>query len=128
MSISIQNWGNKKPSNGLAAITKYLEVELGEKHHTADADAQATGLVMSAIINGAIERDWPTNLLDSEKRKTKLQKDNEKFDAEINKFRAAKEEFNYEPYFAPCWFRERRKSGRSRRHIRPICLHSWNQS
>jgi len=89
----IDSEGNKKPSNGLAAITKYLEVELGEKHHTADADAQATGLVMSAIINGAIERDWPTNLLDSEKRKTKLQKDNEKFDAEIKKFRAAKEEF-----------------------------------
>jgi DNA polymerase III epsilon subunit-like protein len=85
--------GNKKPSNGLAAITKYLEVELGEKHHTADADAQATGLVMSAIINGALERDWPTNLLDSEKRKKKLQKDNEKFDAEIKKFRAEKEQF-----------------------------------
>jgi len=89
----IDSEGNKKPSNGLAAITKYLEVELGEKHHTADADAQATGLVMSAIINGAIERDWPTNLLDSEKRKTKLQKDNEKFDAEIKKFRTEKEAF-----------------------------------
>lgn len=89
----IDSEGNKKPSNGLAAITKYLEVELGEKHHTADADAQATGRVMSAIINGALERDWPTNLLDSEKRKNKLQKDNEKFDAEIKKFRAAKEEF-----------------------------------
>ena len=89
----IDSEGHKKPSNGLAAITKYLEVELGEKHHTADADAQATGRVMSAIINGALERDWPTNLLDSEKRKKKLQKDNEKFDAEIKKFRAAKEEF-----------------------------------
>jgi DNA polymerase III epsilon subunit-like protein/N-acetylglutamate synthase-like GNAT family acetyltransferase len=89
----IDSEGNKKPSNGLAAITKYLEVELGEKHHTADADAQATGRVMSAIINGALERDWPTNLLDPEKRKSKLQKDNERFDAEVKKFRTEKEAF-----------------------------------
>jgi DNA polymerase III epsilon subunit-like protein len=89
----IDSEGNKKPSNGLAAITKYLEVELGEKHHTADADAQATGRVMSAIINGALERDWPTNLLDPEKRKSKLQKDNQRFDAEVKKFRTEKEAF-----------------------------------
>ena len=89
----IDSEGNKKPSNGLAAITKYLEVELGKKHHTADADAQATGLVMSAIINGALERDWPTDLLDPEKRKNKLKKDNEKFDANVKKFRTEKEAF-----------------------------------
>jgi len=85
--------GSKKASNGLAAITKYLEVDLGEKHHTADADAQATGLVMSAIINGAIERDWPTNLLDSNKRKNKLKANNDKFESEVKKFREAKASF-----------------------------------
>lgn len=78
--------GNKKPSNGLAAITKYLNVDLGEKHHTADADAEATGLVMSAIIDGAIVNGWSTDVLDKEKRDAKFNSNNAKFAAAVDKF------------------------------------------
>lgn len=78
--------GNKKPSSGLAAITKYLGVDLGEKHHTADADAEATGLVMSAIIDGAIKNNWSADVLDREKRNAKLNANNSKFAAAVEKF------------------------------------------
>lgn len=78
--------GNKKPSNGLAAITKYLNVDLGEKHHTADADAKATGLVMSAIIDGAVKNNWSSDVLDAEKRSIKLDANNKKFAQAIAKF------------------------------------------
>ena len=78
--------GNKKPSNGLAAITKYLNVDLGEKHHTADADAEATGLVMSAIIDGAIINGWSTDVLDKDKRDAKFNSNNAKFAAAVDKF------------------------------------------
>lgn len=85
--------GNKKPSNGLAAITKYLGVDLGEKHHTADADAEATGLVMSAIIDGAIKNNWSTDVLDREKRSQKLQANNAKFADAVEKFEQDVAEF-----------------------------------
>lgn len=78
--------GNKKPSNGLAAITKYLGVELGDKHHTADADAEAAGLVMSAIIDGAIKNNWSADVLNKEKRDAKFNANNEKFAAAVDKF------------------------------------------
>jgi DNA polymerase III epsilon subunit-like protein len=41
--------GVKRPSNGLKEITEYLGVELGTKHHTADADAEATAEVMHIL-------------------------------------------------------------------------------
>jgi uncharacterized protein YjbI with pentapeptide repeats/DNA polymerase III epsilon subunit-like protein len=85
--------GNKKPSSSLAAITEYLDVELGEGHHNADADAFATSQVMQKIIDRAIENGWSTDVLDKEKRDAKLKADNDKFNADIEKFESDKESF-----------------------------------
>ena len=85
--------GNKKPSSSLAAITEYLDVELGDGHHNADVDAFATSQVMQKIIDRAIENGWSTDVLDKEKRDAKLKADNDKFNADVEKFESDKESF-----------------------------------
>lgn len=82
--------GNKKPSSSLAAITEYLGVELGDGHHNADVDAEATAQVMQKIIDGAIEKGWSKDALDRPKR-DKINKDAvDKFNTELAEFRQAK--------------------------------------
>lgn len=85
--------GEKVPSNGLADITKYLGVELGDKHHDASADAEAAGLVMSAIIDGAIKNGWSRNVLDRNKRNEKMKANRDAFDAKISQFKIDKENY-----------------------------------
>jgi len=86
--FTVDKEGRKRPSNGLAAITEYLGVNLGSKHHTADADAEAAAEVMERIIKGAIERGWSTNVLDPVRRKDKMDEDNAKFNKDVQKFHA----------------------------------------
>ena len=81
------------PSNSLKDITEYLEVELGDKHHTADADAEATAKSMAALIDRAIDSDWPTNLFDAQKREAKLKKEADNYDSGIKTFRSEKEKY-----------------------------------
>ncbi len=81
------------PSNSLKDITEYLGVELGDKHHTADADAEATAKSMAKLIDGAIEKNWSTQLFDAENRLRKAQIDKNKFDSEVEAFRSAKETY-----------------------------------
>lgn len=78
--------GNKKPSNGLAAITAYLGVDLGSKHHTADADAEAAAEVMERIARFAIERGWSRDVLDPRRRADKMASDTAKFDRDLAQF------------------------------------------
>ena len=85
--------GTKSPSNSLGDITKYLGVDLGDKHHNADADAEATAKVMQAIIDGAIENDWPTDILDKTKRRTKENETKTKFEKAVAAFESEKETF-----------------------------------
>ena len=61
--------GKRVPSNSLADITKYLEVDLGKDHHNADKDAEATAESIKKLIDGAIEKKWSTDVLDSKKRR-----------------------------------------------------------
>ena len=81
------------PSNSLKDITEYLEVELGDKHHTADADAEATAKSMAALIDRAIDSDWPTNLFDARQREAKLKKETDNYDSGIKTFRSEKEKY-----------------------------------
>jgi DNA polymerase III epsilon subunit-like protein len=85
--------GTKSPSNSLGDITKYLGVDLGDKHHNADADAEATAKVMQAIIDGAIENDWSTDILDKTKRRTKENETKTKFEKAVAAFESEKETF-----------------------------------
>lgn len=73
-------------SNGLADITAYLGVDLGSKHHTADADSEAAGLVMSALIDKAIEKDLPTTVLDINSQKDRVSKAQDDFEKAVVDF------------------------------------------
>jgi len=85
--------GTKSPSNSLGDITKYLGVDLGDKHHNADADAEATAKVMQGIIDGAIENNWPTDVLDKSKRRSKENETKIKFEKAVAAFESEKETF-----------------------------------
>jgi DNA polymerase III epsilon subunit-like protein len=85
--------GTKSPSNSLGDITKYLGVDLGDKHHNADADAEATAKVMQGIIDGAIENNWPTDVLDKSKRRSKENETKTKFEKAVAAFESEKETF-----------------------------------
>lgn len=76
----------RKASNGLADITAYLGVDLGSKHHTADADSEAAGKVMSALISKAIEKDLPTTVLDMKSQKERVDKAKDDFEKAIVEF------------------------------------------
>ena len=85
--------GTKSPSNSLGDITKFLGVDLGDKHHNADADAEATAKVLQAIIDGAIENGWPADVLDKGKRRDKENKTQIKFEKAVSEFEDAKKAF-----------------------------------
>ena len=85
--------GKFVPSNSLKDITEYLGVELGDKHHTADADAEATAKSMNSLIKNAIEKNWSTELFDADNRLQKVQREKEKFDSEIETFRSNKNRY-----------------------------------
>ena len=79
----------RKASNGLADITAYLGVDLGSKHHTADADSEAAGKVMSALIDKSIEKNLPTTVLDMKSQKSRVSKAQDDFEKEIIDFEQA---------------------------------------
>ena len=81
------------PSNSLKNITEYLGVELGDKHHTADADAEATAQSMKIIIDKAIKNNWSTDLFSDSKRKEKLKREMDEYYSEIIKFRSDKNKY-----------------------------------
>ena len=85
--------GVKRPSNGLKEITEYLGVELGTKHHTADADAEATAEVMQKIIDGAIQNGWSDRIFSKSTRQAHIDKVNQKHLEEIKEFKIARDAF-----------------------------------
>ncbi len=85
--------GVKRPSNGLKEITEYLGVELGTKHHTADADAEATAEVMQKIIDGAIQNGWSDRIFSKSTRQAHIDKVNQKHLEEIEEFKKARDAF-----------------------------------
>jgi DNA polymerase III epsilon subunit-like protein len=76
----------RKASNGLADITQYLGVDLGSKHHTADADSEAAGKVMAALIDKAIEKNLPTTVLDMNSQGKRVAEAKDRFEKELIEF------------------------------------------
>jgi len=81
------------PSSSLKAITEYLDVDLGDKHHNADADAEVLNEVLLKTIDGAIKNDWSKDVLSKEKRDAIWKEKLDQFDAEVEEFRALKKEY-----------------------------------
>lgn len=82
----IDGEGNRVPSNSLADITKYLGVNLGKDHHNADKDAEATAESMKKLIDGAIEKNWSTDVLSPEKRRNFVKKTEDAYELDIKEF------------------------------------------
>lgn len=93
--------GSKAPSNSLGDITRYLGVNLGANHHTADHDAAATGEVLNRIVRGGIEKGWSADVLDPAKRAVKEQKNQDDFTKAISDFEQKLAEYN--KTIAPRW-------------------------
>ena len=85
--------GKNVPSNSLKDITKYLGVDLGDKHHNADADAEATAESLKRLIDGAIEKGWSKDVLDPIKRQNYVDKDRDNFARKITEFNEEKAEY-----------------------------------
>lgn len=85
--------GNKVPSSSLAHITKYLGIDLGDKHHYALDDALAASEVMKRIIDGAIANEWSKDVLSRSKRIERIKNQRTKFENEVKAFEKAKVDF-----------------------------------
>lgn len=86
--------GNAKyASTSLGALATYFGVDLGDKHHTADADAEATSLVLERMVKAAAEKGWPTDVLSREKRRARLDGAQQKFDVALKDFEERKAKF-----------------------------------
>ena len=85
--------GERVASSSLKAITEYLGVDLGDKHHTADADAEAAAMVMENLIAGAIEKGWSAGAIDRETRTEFVEKRRKDFEDKVSKFEEEKEQY-----------------------------------
>jgi DNA polymerase III epsilon subunit-like protein len=92
-NVVLDKDGKKIPSSSLKSITEYLGVELGDKHHTADADAEAAAMVMEKILDNAAKKGWSTEALDRPRREAFLKKRKEKFDSQMAEFEEQKKDY-----------------------------------
>lgn len=83
-------------STTLSALAEYLEVRL-DRHHSAEQDATAAGMVMHAMINQAESRGWDNRILDRAQREDFLDERTKNFQTAREEFDAAKRRFiNFE--------------------------------
>lgn len=85
--------GERRASSSLKAITEYLDVELGDKHHTADADAEAAAMVMENLIARAIENGWTADAIKPDTRREFVEKRKKEFDEKVAKFEEDKKSY-----------------------------------
>lgn len=83
-------------STTLSALAEYLGVRL-DRHHSAEQDATAAGMVMHAMINQAESRGWDGKILDRNQRVDFLEERTKKFQTARKEFDTAKRRFiNFE--------------------------------
>lgn len=85
--------GKNVPSNGLKDITRYLGVDLGDKHHNADADAEATAESLKRVIDGAIKNGWSRDVLDPANRQNYVDRSRNTFAKKVTEFNEEKAEY-----------------------------------
>lgn len=63
----------------LGALAEAFGIELGDKAHTADADSEATGKLLYALLDYAEDRDLPVDLIEPNKNEPRYQQMAEKY-------------------------------------------------
>ena len=92
--------GTKKASNSLGPLSEYLEVEL-TAWHTADADSEASAMIVQRILERAAEReDTPKHLLDVDnlpnvvtERKARHKLEMDKYFADMEQYKVDNEAY-----------------------------------
>ena len=76
-------------SNALTALTDALGIDLGERAHTADADSEATGKLLFALLDAAEKGDVSTSIVDpDEVARVELER-RQKYDADMERYNRA---------------------------------------
>jgi len=66
----------------LGALAEAFGIELGDKAHTADADSEATGKLLYALLDYAEEQDLPVDLIEPNKNEPRYEEMRQKYEAD----------------------------------------------
>jgi len=87
--------GAKKGSNGLGPLAEYLDVDLGDGWHTADADSEASALIIERILDRAASRpDTSRRLLDVDQVPRIVQERRAKYETDMAEYSRKKAEYD----------------------------------
>ena len=87
--------GNKEGTSGLGPLAEYLDVDLGGGWHTADADAEASALVIERILDRAVSRpDTSRRLLDVDQVPRIVQERRAKYETDMAEYSKKKGEYD----------------------------------
>lgn len=87
--------GKRKGTNSLGPLAEYLEVDLGDGWHTADADSEASAMIIEKILDRAASRpDTPRRLLDVDQVPRIVQERRAQYERDMVEYRKAKAEYD----------------------------------
>lgn len=87
--------GAKKGSNSLGPLAEYLGVDLGDGWHTADADSEASAMVIEKMLDRAVSRpDTSKRLLDVDQVPLMVQERRAKYDRDMAEYSKKKAEYD----------------------------------
>lgn len=80
--------GEKKASNSLGPLAEYLGVELGDGWHLADADSEASALIIEKMLDRSIEKQdvTPKTILDPDEIPNIVERRRAKFKADMEQY------------------------------------------
>jgi DNA polymerase III epsilon subunit-like protein len=87
--------GEKKASNSLGPLAEYLEVDLGDGWHTADADSEASAMIIEKMLDrAASKQDTSKRLLDVDQVPRIVQERRAKYERDMADYQKAKAEYD----------------------------------
>jgi DNA polymerase III epsilon subunit-like protein len=87
--------GAKKGSNSLGPLAEYLEVDLGDGWHTADADSEASAMIIERMLDRAASRpDTPRRILDVDQVPLIVQERRAQYDRDMADYSKKKAEYD----------------------------------
>lgn len=87
--------GQRKASNSLGPLAEYLDVDLGEGWHTADADSEASAMIIEKMLDRASSRaDTSRRLLDVDQVPRIVQERRAKYEADMAEYTKKKAEYD----------------------------------